>query len=79
MSASTDSAISYFSEAACAGLHRRLAVDEWRKLGRPGEISLERALAAFDLFVLEDGNGDLDEVSEELRITLRCRSCSPWS
>lgn len=40
-----------------------MAVQEWVKLKDGQPVPLERALAAFDQFVLHDQEGDLDEVS----------------
>ncbi|KAI9822917.1 MAG: hypothetical protein M1832_002942 [Thelocarpon impressellum] len=56
----------YYSDAVLGSLHRTMAIDVWRELslGVPG--SLERCLAAFDMFVLRDREGDLDEVSSAL-------------
>ncbi|KAF5677218.1 hypothetical protein FHETE_1730 [Fusarium heterosporum] len=51
---------------------RSLAVDEWYKLANTGPsrqyetVSLERALGAFDLFVLHDRPGDLDDIGHIL-------------
>lgn len=44
-------------------LHRSIAVPEWAKLRRGEPVALERALAAFDLFIPESGFGDLDQVA----------------
>jgi hypothetical protein len=61
----------YYSNSLLDSIHRSLAVEEWYNIqlastnpsGRHGTISLERALGAFDLFVLHDQPGDLDDVS----------------
>jgi len=37
-------------------------VPQWAKLRNGENISLERALGAFDLFIPESGFGDLDDV-----------------
>jgi len=39
-----------------------MAIKEWADLADRAEVSLERALAAFDMFVLHDREGDFDEV-----------------
>ena len=39
-----------------------MAVKEWSKLKDREQILLERALGAFDMFVLHDREGDFDEV-----------------
>lgn len=45
-----------------ACLHRNIAVPEWVRLKNGEDVSLERALGAFDLFIPESGYGDLNEV-----------------
>lgn len=40
-----------------------MAIKEWAKLGDGQSVPLERALAAFDQFILHDREGDLEEVS----------------
>jgi F-box protein 21 len=44
-------------------LHRTIAVQEWAKQKDGGSASLERALAAFDMFVLNGREGDFNCVS----------------
>jgi F-box protein 21 len=39
-----------------------MAIEEWSRLRNMEEVSLERALSAFDMFVLGDKQGDFDEV-----------------
>lgn len=39
-----------------------MAVEEWAKLKDSDSVSLERALAAYDMFVLHDRDGDFDDV-----------------
>ncbi|KAL8755399.1 MAG: hypothetical protein Q9184_004811, partial [Pyrenodesmia sp. 2 TL-2023] len=51
----------YYSDAVLGAVHRTAAVHEWVKLKDGQPVSLERALAAFDQFVLHDQEGDLDE------------------
>ena len=43
-----------------------MAIEEWARLKDGEAIPLERALAAFDMFILHDRDGDLDEVSAEI-------------
>lgn len=43
-------------------LHRTVAIKEWVKLNNGQGTSLERALAGFDMFVLERRRGDFNEV-----------------
>lgn len=44
-------------------LHRKMAVEEWMKLKDGSPVPLERALAAFDMFVLDNSEGGVDDVS----------------
>ena len=39
-----------------------MAIEEWAKLKNGDSVSLERALAAYDMFVLHDRDGDFDDV-----------------
>lgn len=39
-----------------------MAIEEWAKLQDGQEVPLERALAAFDMFILREGVGDFDDV-----------------
>ena len=54
----------YYSDAVLGSLHRKMAIDEWVKLKDGESIALERALVAYDMFVLHEREGDFDEVSE---------------
>ncbi|KAL2219023.1 Hemimethylated DNA-binding protein YccV like-domain-containing protein [Thermoascus aurantiacus ATCC 26904] len=56
----------YYSNAVLACLHRSIAVPQWAKLRNGENISLERALGAFDLFIPESGFGDLDDITGKL-------------
>ncbi|KFY33427.1 hypothetical protein V494_07641 [Pseudogymnoascus sp. VKM F-4513 (FW-928)] len=47
-------------------IHRAKALDEWHKLSRGDDVSMEHALGCFDMFVLHDRNGDLCEISDML-------------
>ncbi|KAF4335001.1 hypothetical protein FBEOM_11155 [Fusarium beomiforme] len=59
----------YYSHSLLDSIHRSIAIDEWHNIqlassthsGQPQTRSLERALGAFDLFVLHDQPGDLDD------------------
>ena len=53
---------SYYSGVVLGSLHRTMAINEWVKLNNGQGTSLERALAAFDMFVLERRKGDFNEV-----------------
>lgn len=67
----------YYSCTVLDSIHRSLAIEEWAKYQRftqragpnvsnvdrlNGGMRLERALGAFDMFMLHDNEGDLDEV-----------------
>ena len=54
--------LSFYSDAVLGNLHRRTAVQEWAKLRNGEQVPLERALAAFDMFVLHERKGDFNEV-----------------
>lgn len=60
----------YYSNALLDTIHKHIAIQEWQSpmlsyqqssIRLAGE-QLERALGAFDLFVLHDQPGDLDDV-----------------
>ena len=60
----------YYSNALLDGIHRSVAIEEWHRLRLDHDsldtqvagVRLERALGAFDMFVLHDQFGDLDDV-----------------
>ena len=54
----------YYSDAVLGSLHRKMAIDEWNKLKDGESIVLERALVAYDMFVLHEREGDFDEVGK---------------
>ena len=54
--------IRYFAMSALDHIQRSKALAEWQAMLKGNELPLERAQGAFDLFVLHDGKGDLDEV-----------------
>ncbi len=54
----------YYSDAVLGCLHRKMAIGEWAKLKDGQSAPLERALAAYDMLVLHDREGDFDEVRE---------------
>jgi len=45
-------------------IHRSKALREWSKLANGEQVSLERALGSFDMFVIHDQHGDLLEVCD---------------
>lgn len=54
----------YFAQKALSSIHRSLALEVWFNVQAhlDGYDHLEQALGAFDMFVLNDGEEDLDEV-----------------
>lgn len=52
----------YYASAVLDHVHRSKALAEWRKVLHGEGVSLERALGAFDMFILHDQYGDLEEV-----------------
>ena len=56
------SRIRFYSDTVLGGLHRSMAIREWAKLSDGDVVPLERALAAFDMFVLHERDGDFDDV-----------------
>jgi F-box protein 21 len=59
----------YWSHIALGCLHRSMALDEWQnlKLRDVNDDSLERAVGAFDLFILDErDSGDLDDIHDVL-------------
>jgi F-box protein 21 len=55
----------YWSKAILGHLHRNMAVNEWIKVSQGGS-TLERALVAFDMFIIHDSGGDFDSVATQL-------------
>ncbi|PFH63065.1 hypothetical protein XA68_10068 [Ophiocordyceps unilateralis] len=64
----------YYSNALLGSIHRSIAIEEWHQLRQDRDspdahvagVRLERALGAFDMFVLHDQPGDLDDISKML-------------
>ncbi|WEW60367.1 hypothetical protein PRK78_005852 [Emydomyces testavorans] len=56
----------YYSNAILGCLHRSIAIPKWSRLRSGEDVSLECALAAFDMFVLETGGGDLTDILQRL-------------
>ncbi|KAL7905696.1 hypothetical protein GGI35DRAFT_471570 [Trichoderma velutinum] len=82
----------YYSNALLDTIHKHIAIQEWQSLmlsPQPSSVrlageQLERALGAFDLFVLHDQRGDLDDITRMFdEITASFRSTHPkfqnWS
>lgn len=58
----------YYAQEILTLLQRSIAIAEWAKLRIGEPVSLERALGAFDLFIPEQKQGGLDEVSKKARM-----------
>ncbi|KNG80221.1 F-box domain protein [Aspergillus nomiae NRRL 13137] len=56
----------YYGKVLLTCLHRSIALPIWAKLRNGGNVALERALGAFDLFIPESGYGSLDEITNKL-------------
>ncbi|KYK60701.1 F-box protein [Drechmeria coniospora] len=65
----------YYSNALLDSIHRSMAIEEWHQLRLDRDlletqvagVRLERSLGAFDMFVLHDQFGDMDNISDMLR------------
>ncbi|KAK6952631.1 hypothetical protein Daesc_004921 [Daldinia eschscholtzii] len=85
----------YYACSVLDSIHRSLAIEEWAKYQKfaarridedtPNSerlncgMRLERALGAFDMFMLHDNEGDLDEITELLDdIAYRFQSAHPY-
>lgn len=64
-SQTVDKLLRFHSASILGCLHRTMAIREWAKLKDEGTTSLERALTAFDMFVLSDRQGDFDYVGRK--------------
>ncbi|OJD13888.1 hypothetical protein AJ78_05709 [Emergomyces pasteurianus Ep9510] len=67
----------YYSNAILSCLHRTMAIPVWNRLRKSEDVSLEHALGAFDMFVLETGPGDFNDISACLesivaRLSMEC-------
>lgn len=56
----------FYSASVLGFLHRKIAIQELFKLGQGEDIPLERALGGLDMFVLQDRDGDLDDVGSHV-------------
>ncbi|KAF7561970.1 hypothetical protein G7046_g2148 [Stylonectria norvegica] len=64
----------YYGNAVLDSIHRSVAIEEWHRIQTGSDAHsnsatrmLERALGAFDMFVLHDQPGDMDDVSFQRR------------
>ncbi|KAF2459319.1 F-box domain-containing protein [Lineolata rhizophorae] len=63
----------YYADAMLQHINRKLAVEEWERLGmarrkREKEVTLEGALAAYEMFILGQRGMDFDEISRRLDV-----------
>ena len=56
----------YYGEAILGSFHRKLAIEEWQRLRQGGDVPLERALGAYDMFVIGGRKGEMSDVMKEL-------------
>jgi F-box protein 21 len=56
----------YFAMSVLDHIQRSKALAEWHTILKGKQVPLERALGAFDLFVLHDKRGDFEEVRASL-------------
>ncbi|KAE8131150.1 Hemimethylated DNA-binding protein YccV like-domain-containing protein [Aspergillus pseudotamarii] len=56
----------YYGKVLLTCLHRSIALPVWARLRNGGNVALERALGAFDLFIPESGYGSLAEITNKL-------------
>ncbi|GAB7361350.1 hypothetical protein MBLNU230_g1406t1 [Neophaeotheca triangularis] len=56
----------YHAAAVLGMIHRRIALDKWKRLQQQQMIGLEEVLGSFDLFVLNGTQGDLTDIAKEL-------------
>ncbi|KAI9743282.1 MAG: hypothetical protein M1818_003128 [Claussenomyces sp. TS43310] len=54
----------YYSTSVLDHIHRAKALEEWWNLSQGFHVPLERALGAFDMFIIHDQHGDLVEISD---------------
>ncbi|PGG97837.1 hypothetical protein AJ79_09073 [Helicocarpus griseus UAMH5409] len=74
-----DLARRYYSIAVLGCLHRTMAIPVWNQLRNFENVPLERALGAFDMFILETGPGDFDDISTRLdRIVTQLTTQHPY-
>ena len=55
----------YFAGTILAQIYRRTALEKWGRLQKQQMVRLEEVLGAYDLFVLRNGRGDLQDIDEE--------------
>lgn len=60
----------YHATTSLAYIHRKRAIDYWSKSSKSEDMSLERALLCFDLFVMDDFKIDVSHVSHNSRGTI---------
>ena len=58
----------WYSRAVLTCIHRGTALEQWLELRQASGdyVPLEKALGAFDLFIIQDGKGDLQDITAKL-------------
>ena len=56
----------YYASEALAFIHRRRAIEIWKKISDGVEIPLEEALGAYDLFITRGANRDVEAITRSL-------------
>ena len=56
----------YYASEALAFLHRRRAIEIWKKVSDGVDIPLEEALGAYDLFITRGANRDVEAITHSL-------------
>lgn len=60
----------FYSKAVLGTLHHDAAVQVWSKISKGQDVPLEKALAAFDMFISEDNEGDFDAVCSDADVAV---------
>jgi F-box protein 21 len=53
----------FFANAILDRIHREMAINVWKDLAMGAPVTLERALAAYDMFTLGTNTGDFDDIT----------------
>ncbi|KAF8461068.1 Hemimethylated DNA-binding protein YccV like-domain-containing protein [Kalaharituber pfeilii] len=56
----------YYASEALAFIHRRRAIEIWKKIGDGIDVKLEEALGAYDLFVTRGASRDVEQITRSL-------------
>ncbi|KAF8424105.1 hypothetical protein EV426DRAFT_103045 [Tirmania nivea] len=65
----------YYASEALAFIHRRRAIEIWKKISDGVDIPLEEALGAYDLFIIRGANRDVEAITRSLdRLAMEFRN-----